>query len=78
MHAAEDVAQQRLAALQLFAGGHPDATVARRLGNSSRTARRIATGAMAEMKARGRFRAGVLAAQPGPLPPPLPGARGPE
>ncbi|WP_206503837.1 helix-turn-helix domain-containing protein [Streptomyces chrestomyceticus] len=66
--AADGFTRQHLAALQLLAEGHTDATVARRLGVSARTARRIATDAMAGMKARSRFQAGVLAAQLGYLP----------
>ncbi|MEU7259385.1 helix-turn-helix transcriptional regulator [Streptomyces rimosus] len=65
---ADGFTRQHLAALQLLAEGHTDATVARRLGVSARTARRIATDAMAGMKARSRFQAGVLAAQLGYLP----------
>ncbi|MFH8408116.1 helix-turn-helix domain-containing protein [Streptomyces sp. NPDC018019] len=66
--AAHGFTRQHLAALQLLAEGHTDATVARRLGVSARTARRIATDAMTGMKARSRFQAGVLAAQLGYLP----------
>ncbi|MFH9423526.1 helix-turn-helix domain-containing protein [Streptomyces sp. NPDC017529] len=66
--AADGFTRQHLAALQLLAEGHTDATVARRLGVSARTARRIATDAMTGMKARSRFQAGVLAAQLGYLP----------
>ncbi|MFD7663387.1 helix-turn-helix domain-containing protein [Streptomyces sp. NPDC059788] len=65
---ADGFTRQHLAALQLLAEGHTDASVARRLGVSPRTARRIATDAMAGMKARSRFQAGVLAAQLGYLP----------
>ncbi|MFI0262744.1 helix-turn-helix domain-containing protein [Streptomyces sp. NPDC017056] len=65
---ADGFTRQHLAALQLLAEGHTDATVARRLGVSTRTARRIATDAMTGMKARSRFQAGVLAAQLGYLP----------
>ncbi|MFK8849430.1 helix-turn-helix domain-containing protein [Streptomyces sp. Ac-502] len=73
--AADGFTRQHLAALQLLAEGHTDATVARRLGVSARTARRIATDAMTGMKARSRFQAGVLAAQLGYLPASSPEAR---
>ncbi|UNO39677.1 helix-turn-helix transcriptional regulator [Streptomyces sp. MST-110588] len=59
---------QQIAALRLLADGHTDATVARHLGVSARTARRLATEAMAGMKARSRFQAGVLAVRLGHLP----------
>ncbi|MEU4445618.1 LuxR C-terminal-related transcriptional regulator [Actinosynnema sp. NPDC050801] len=49
-------------ALRLLALGHTDDAIARRLGVSSRTARRIAADLMQELGARSRFQAGALAA----------------
>jgi DNA-binding CsgD family transcriptional regulator len=60
--------RQQLEALRLLALGHTDGTVGKRLGVSSRTARRIASGVMAALDARSRFQAGVLAVQRGYLP----------
>ncbi|MFJ6540938.1 helix-turn-helix domain-containing protein [Streptomyces sp. NPDC091385] len=53
------------AALKLLADGHTDEAIAKRLGVSHRTARRIATGLMHRLDARSRFEAGVRAAQRG-------------
>lgn len=49
-------------ALRLLALGHTDDAIARRLGVSSRTARRIAADLMQALGARSRFQAGALAA----------------
>jgi DNA-binding CsgD family transcriptional regulator len=56
------------AALRLLAEGHTDEAIAKRLGVSHRTARRIATGLMERLNARSRFEAGVRAVQQGWLP----------
>ncbi|MFJ9622286.1 helix-turn-helix domain-containing protein [Streptomyces sp. NPDC101181] len=60
--------RQEAAALRLLAEGHTDEGIAKRLGVSHRTARRIATGLMDRLGARSRFEAGVRAAQRGWLP----------
>ncbi|MBD0710401.1 MULTISPECIES: helix-turn-helix domain-containing protein [unclassified Streptomyces] len=57
-------AQERTA-LTLLAAGHTDETIAKHLGVSPRTARRIATDLMERLDARSRFQAGVRAAQAG-------------
>jgi DNA-binding CsgD family transcriptional regulator/sugar-specific transcriptional regulator TrmB len=59
---------QQAEALRLLAEGYTDQTVAKRLGVSARTARRIATDLMAHLDARSRFQAGVHAVQDGHLP----------
>lgn len=53
------------AALKLLAEGYTDEAIAKRLGVSARTARRIATGLMQRLDARSRFEAGVRAVQRG-------------
>ncbi|GHD30707.1 helix-turn-helix transcriptional regulator [Streptomyces galbus] len=53
------------ATLQLLAAGHTDEAIAKRLGVSHRTARRIATSLMERLGARSRFEAGVKAAHRG-------------
>ncbi|MGW6392541.1 helix-turn-helix transcriptional regulator [Streptomyces sp. NPDC055103] len=60
---------QQSATLQLLAAGHTDDAIAKRLGVSSRTARRIATDLMDRLGARSRFEAGARAVQHGWLPP---------
>ncbi|NML54879.1 helix-turn-helix transcriptional regulator [Streptomyces sp. R302] len=60
---------QQNATLQLLAAGHTDDAIAKRLGVSSRTARRIATDLMDRLGARSRFEAGARAAQQGWLAP---------
>ncbi|MFD7411415.1 LuxR C-terminal-related transcriptional regulator [Kitasatospora purpeofusca] len=57
-------AQERTA-LTLLADGHTDDAIAKRLGVSPRTARRIATDLMERLEARSRFQAGARAAQAG-------------
>ncbi|MEV6107338.1 helix-turn-helix transcriptional regulator [Streptomyces sp. NPDC051940] len=52
-------------ALKLLADGHTEEAVAKRLGVSHRTARRIATTLMEVLGARSRFEAGARAAQRG-------------
>ncbi|MFE9882253.1 helix-turn-helix domain-containing protein [Streptomyces sp. NPDC005784] len=60
---------QQTTALGLLAGGHTDEAIAKRLGVSPRTARRIASELMDRLDARSRFEAGVRAVQQGWLPP---------
>ncbi|GGT02477.1 MULTISPECIES: helix-turn-helix domain-containing protein [Streptomyces] len=63
---AEDaLTPQQHEALRLLAQGATDETVAKRLGVSPRTARRISTALMAHLDARSRFQAGVHAVQRG-------------
>ncbi|MFJ8085637.1 helix-turn-helix domain-containing protein [Streptomyces sp. NPDC096205] len=59
---------QQAAALRLLAEGHTDEAIAKRLGVSHRTARRIASELMDRLDARSRFEAGVRAVQRGWLP----------
>ena len=54
--------------LRLLATGLTDEAIAKRLGVSSRTARRIAADLMRRLDARSRFEAGVHAVQDGWLP----------
>ncbi|MGW2378219.1 LuxR C-terminal-related transcriptional regulator [Kitasatospora sp. NPDC001683] len=56
---------QEQTTLALLADGHTDDAIAKRLGVSPRTARRIATDLMERLNARSRFQAGVRAAQAG-------------
>ncbi|MEU2505748.1 LuxR C-terminal-related transcriptional regulator [Streptomyces sp. NPDC007863] len=56
---------QQSATLRLLANGHTDEAIAKRLGVSSRTARRIATDLMDRLGARSRFEAGVRAVEKG-------------
>ncbi|MEU6775250.1 LuxR C-terminal-related transcriptional regulator [Streptomyces sp. NPDC046759] len=60
--------RQQLEALRLLAQGSTDEAIAKRLGVSPRTARRIAHGLMTHLDARSRFQAGVYAVQKGYLP----------
>jgi DNA-binding CsgD family transcriptional regulator len=59
---------QQATALRLLAEGHTDEAIAKRLGVSHRTARRIASELMDRLDARSRFEAGVRAVQQGWLP----------
>jgi DNA-binding CsgD family transcriptional regulator len=59
---------QQATALRLLAEGHTDEAIAKRLGVSHRTARRIASELMDRLGARSRFEAGVRAVQQGWLP----------
>ncbi|MFE9256113.1 helix-turn-helix domain-containing protein [Streptomyces sp. NPDC006879] len=59
---------QEAMALRLLAQVHTDEAIAKRLGVSHRTARRIATQLMERLNARSRFEAGVRAVQYGWLP----------
>ncbi|MCT9087764.1 LuxR C-terminal-related transcriptional regulator [Streptomyces sp. ASQP_92] len=59
---------QESTTITLLAQGHTDEAIAKRLGVSQRTARRIATDLMERLGARSRFEAGVRAVQHGWLP----------
>ncbi|MGW6985779.1 helix-turn-helix domain-containing protein [Streptomyces sp. NPDC054932] len=59
---------QQVTAVRLLSEGHTDDAIAKRLGVSSRTARRIANELMERLGARSRFEAGVRAVQEGWLP----------
>ena len=59
---------QQATTLRLLAEGHTDETIAKRLGVSHRTARRIASELMDRLGARSRFEAGARAVQQGWLP----------
>ncbi|MBG0852322.1 helix-turn-helix domain-containing protein [Streptomyces spinoverrucosus] len=61
----DDLTPQQREALRLLAQGATDETIAKRLGVSPRTARRISTGLMTHLDARSRFQAGVHAARRG-------------
>jgi sugar-specific transcriptional regulator TrmB/DNA-binding CsgD family transcriptional regulator len=60
---------QERAVLQLLSAGHTDEVVARKLGVSVRTCRRITSQLMERLDARSRFQAGVLAMSRGWLEP---------
>ncbi|MFA7763627.1 LuxR C-terminal-related transcriptional regulator [Streptomyces sp. NRRL S-448] len=69
--AARDVhglSSQEAAIISLLSEGHTDEAIAKRLGVSARTARRIANDLMERLGARSRFEAGVRAVQHGWLP----------
>ncbi|MFJ9620054.1 helix-turn-helix transcriptional regulator [Streptomyces noursei] len=59
---------QESTTIALLAQGHTDEAIAKRLGVSQRTARRIATDLMERLGARSRFAAGARAVQHGWLP----------
>lgn len=59
---------QESVAVRLLAEGHTDDAIAKRLGVSPRTARRVATDLMERLGARSRFEAGARAVQAGWLP----------
>ncbi|WP_330331871.1 LuxR C-terminal-related transcriptional regulator [Streptomyces sp. NBC_00536] len=59
---------QESTTIALLAQGHTDESIAKRLGVSQRTARRIATDLMERLGARSRFEAGVRCVQRGWLP----------
>lgn len=63
-----ELTPQQVTALHLLAQGATDETVAKKLGVSPRTARRVATGLLTHLNARSRFQAGVHAVQEGHLP----------
>lgn len=60
---AHGLTPQETTALTLLAQGHTDDAIAKRLGISQRTARRIAADLMERLGARSRFQAGVHAVQ---------------
>ncbi|MFI9156604.1 LuxR family transcriptional regulator [Kitasatospora aureofaciens] len=64
---AEGLNPQTMAVLSLLAQGHTDEVVARRLGVSVRTSRRITAELMAWLGGRSRFQAGVIAGERGLL-----------
>ncbi|MFJ7159470.1 helix-turn-helix domain-containing protein [Streptomyces sp. NPDC101118] len=66
----EELSPQLDAVLRFLADGHTDDAIAKRLGVSPRTARRLATDLMDRLGARSRFEAGVRAVQRGWLPMP--------
>jgi DNA-binding CsgD family transcriptional regulator/sugar-specific transcriptional regulator TrmB len=55
------LSEQERQVLRLLGEGHTDEVIARRLGISVRTARRVAANLLARLGARSRFQAGVLA-----------------
>ncbi|MFB7657160.1 MULTISPECIES: LuxR C-terminal-related transcriptional regulator [unclassified Streptomyces] len=57
----EELTAQEAAILQLLADGHTDDAIARKLGVSVRTSRRITAKLTAQLGAKSRFQAGVLA-----------------
>ncbi|NEY34017.1 helix-turn-helix transcriptional regulator [Streptomyces sp. PRKS01-65] len=63
-----ELTPQQVTALHLLAEGATDEAIARKLGVSPRTARRISTGLLSHLNARSRFQAGVHAVQDGYLP----------
>lgn len=65
---AKGLSPQERTVLQLLADGHTDEAIAKRLGVSPRTARRLAADLMDRLGARSRFQAGVIAAAQGWLP----------
>ncbi|MFF2145434.1 LuxR C-terminal-related transcriptional regulator [Kitasatospora sp. NPDC058190] len=64
----DQMTPQERAALELLTHGHTDESIAKRLGVSPRTARRIAADLLDRLDARSRFQAGVHAVQDGWLP----------
>lgn len=64
----DELDSQEFAVLRLLAEGHTDEGIAKRMGLSHRTARRIATVLMERLGVRSRFEAGVRAVQCGWLP----------
>ncbi len=66
-HEDDALTRQQQETLRLLARGYTDEAIAKRLGVSPRTARRIATGLLGHLDARSRFQAGVHAAQLGYL-----------
>ncbi|MFF1423047.1 LuxR C-terminal-related transcriptional regulator [Streptomyces sp. NPDC058280] len=61
----EELTAQEAALLQLLADGHTDDTIARKLGVSVRTSRRITAKLTAQLGAKSRFQAGVLSSTRG-------------
>jgi DNA-binding NarL/FixJ family response regulator len=62
---AQGLSSQDHAVLDLLAQGHTDESIAKRMGVSPRTARRVANDLMERLGARSRFQAGVRAVQSG-------------
>ncbi|MEY9928011.1 DNA-binding CsgD family transcriptional regulator/sugar-specific transcriptional regulator TrmB [Catenulispora sp. GP43] len=58
----QELTAQELAVLRLLAQGHADESIARRLGVSVRTSRRITAALMTHLNASSRFQAGAMAA----------------
>lgn len=67
-HSPGSLTRQQTEVLRLLAEGCTDEAIARKLGVSTRTSRRIATVLMTHLDARSRFQAGVHAVQRGYLP----------
>ncbi|MFJ9743150.1 LuxR C-terminal-related transcriptional regulator [Streptomyces sp. NPDC101166] len=67
-HQPGELTPQQLTALQLLTQGATDESIAKKLGVSPRTARRVATSLLTHLNARSRFQAGVHAVQEGYLP----------
>jgi DNA-binding CsgD family transcriptional regulator len=61
----EHLTDQQATTVRLLADGHTDEAIAKRLGVSARTARRIVMRLMDRLGARGRFQAGVRAVEAG-------------
>jgi len=61
----DELSPQEMAVLRLLAQGHTDETVARKLGVSVRTSRRITASIAGRLGVRSRFQAGVEAARRG-------------
>jgi DNA-binding NarL/FixJ family response regulator len=68
-HVRQNLTRQDAALLRLLSQGDTDEVVARKLGVSVRTVRRMASELMAELGARSRFQAGVRASERGWLDP---------
>lgn len=66
----EELTRQELELLRILAQGHTDEAVARKLGVSLRTVRRMMADVMARAEAKSRFQAGMRAVQMGWLKPP--------
>lgn len=69
---ADEFTDQERTLLELLCAGDTDEVIARRLGVSVRTGRRLTSGLMSRLGARSRFQAGVLAATRGWVLPPGP------
>lgn len=67
---ADELNEQENTLLELLCAGNTDEVIARRLGVSVRTGRRLTSGLMNRLGARSRFQAGVLAASRGWVLPP--------
>ncbi|WP_228972938.1 LuxR C-terminal-related transcriptional regulator [Streptomyces sp. DH12] len=76
--AGEELSRREREVLRLLAEGHTDESMAKRLGISSRSARRIVAGLLRRLDARSRFEAGILAVLAGWLPYGVPLRLGPD